>query len=372
MLRICLGCLEELHAFESHHQPSDNTDVLKYDDFSGDSESSIGSSLSSGFGDAIKEKKSRIRRYASLAILSSICGASALDAAANQESQTMSWQQRYMVVAPFVVSCISTILFALCLHPFMYSVASHPLVGGILSVLLFLVWLVDLVITMHSDDSWAVNGIGEIQIANLYYFSWCSIITAGLLMMSYAESIVGRENKNEMFVIWAGNVKVCMVTLGASLHVWHGIADGCVPDFDEDLEEGNAAFCTRTRFAMAIGVTGILSGWLVMVSRILGCPIPKKFRTYVETCLSVLLILMFGVGVALVTGIGGPGQTVGDLFYSSWLSFFVSLVIFVTCIDQLQQQEIIEHVGKAESNEVSRNYITFSDDTEESTAGKNI
>jgi hypothetical protein len=157
-----------------------------------------------------------------------------------------------------------------------------------------------------------------------------------------------------------------MVTFGASLHVWHGISDSCVPTDDEELDEATAAFCTRTKFAMAIGVTGVLLGWVVNGSRIFGCPITEKYRTHVETYLSVFLMLVFGVGVALITGIGGPASQVGDLYYASWLSFFVSLAIFVTCVDQLQQREIEEAAGKVESNEV-HNYITFLDDSDEST-----
>ena len=160
-----------------------------------------------------------------------------------------------------------------------------------------------------------------------------------------------------------------MVVCGASLHVWHGISDSCVPaDEDEELDEASAAFCTRTKLAMCIGVVGVVSGWLVNGSRLFGCPITEKYRTHVETYLSVFLMLVFSVGVALITGIGGPASQVGDLYYASWLSFFVSLAIFVSCIDQLQRQELDEAAGKVESNEV-HGYITFLEDSDESTEG---
>jgi hypothetical protein len=203
MLRISLGCLEELHAIESIHPPPENN----RDDVGNESESSSNDLSSRLDGFAFKERRSRLRRFMFLAILSAIVAASAWDAAVNQDSQTLSWTQQFVIFAPVVVAVVSLILFLMCLNAFTYSIVSKPLIGGIISVILFLIWLVDLLLTMHSADSWAVNEIGEIRMANLYYFSWCSIITAGLIMMSYVESVFGRENKSEMFIVWASNIK---------------------------------------------------------------------------------------------------------------------------------------------------------------------
>jgi hypothetical protein len=207
-----------------------------------------------------------------------------------------------------------------------------------------------------------VNEIGEIRMANQYYFSWASIIVSAIQMMSYAEPIVGSKSKDYMFLVWAANVKVCMVILGASLHVWHGVAQTCTGTMDELEGEGSLQFCFRTKYSIAMAAVGIASGWTVMGSRVLGCPIPPKVRTQAETCISVVLVLVFSVGVALITGIGGPGQSVGDLFYSSWLSFLVSIGIFVACVDQLQQQEMEDQVSRYKTEEPNGGYITFHDD----------
>ena len=205
MLRISLGCLEELHAIESHHHPNESS----RDGVGKESESSSNDPSSRVDVFAIKERRSRLRRFMFLAILSAIVAASAWDAAVNQESQTLSSTQQFIIFAPAVVAVISLILFLMCLNGFTYAILSKSLIGGVLSLLLFLVWLVELICLMHNvgGNSWAVNEIGEIRMANLYYFSWCSIITAGLIMMSYAESVFGRENKSEMFIIWAANIK---------------------------------------------------------------------------------------------------------------------------------------------------------------------
>ena len=125
-----------------------------------------------------KERVKRLRTYFFLCIFSTCCASATFDAAVNQK-HPLTKVHRYMMLSPCVVASQSLILFFLCLSKKCYLVASHVCIGGILSVLSFGLWLADLVLTMHSEDSWAVNGIGEIRMANLYYFTWASILTAG-------------------------------------------------------------------------------------------------------------------------------------------------------------------------------------------------
>ncbi|KAG7361177.1 hypothetical protein IV203_036277 [Nitzschia inconspicua] len=369
ILRICLGCIEELRSIEANaHETADGLvahSIVEGGSIS-DSQSSMASN-SSGCYDpyAMKERRGRLRRFLFLAILSALCSASAWDAAVNQDDYETSRRQKYVIYAPAVVALISTILFAMCLHTSSYAITTQLWCGGVLSVALFVVWLADLIVTMHSEDSWAVNEIGEIQMANLYYFSWGSIIVAGMQMASYAKPILGHHDESDLFVLWAANIKVCMVTLGASLHIWHTISSSCAAtDVEDTLEELSETFCGRTKLGIAVALTGILSGWLCTISRVLGCPITKRYTTRVETFLSVFLIIVYGAGVALLTGMGGPGQSVGDLFYASWLSFVVSVAIFVTSIDQLQKQEIAESVAEIYIKEEPERYITCEEDAD--------
>ena len=194
---------------------------------------------------------------------------------------------------------------------------------------------------MHSEDSWAVNGIGEIEQANLYYFSWCSIITAGVHMTTYLYRLFGIKMNDFMSVVWLAIVKVSFVILGAGMHIWHTISDNC--EFDE-ITSGAVTFCSRTVLAMIVALTGMLVGGLVVLVRLLVLAFPALFRcrrlqVHVEMLISLFLVLLFGAAVALITGIGGPGQSVGDLFYASWADFFVSLGVFVNCYSELNAVE---------------------------------
>jgi len=278
--------------------------------------------------------------YFFLSIFSAVCGASAYDAAANQR-QKLSQFQRYMVLAPCAVAAISGVLFSLCLSKQCYAFVSRFVVGGILAVLCFGLWLTELVLTMHSDESWAVNGVGEIEVANLYFYSWAGILSAGFVMMSYVKALFQVEHTDYMSMVWIAVCKVCFVILGAALHIWHTIADNC--EFDE-ITSGAVTFCSRTVLAIVVSLAGMLVGGLVVLGRLLvavgwcSCVGPRT-QAHVEMVVAIFLVLLFSATVALITGIGGPGQSVGDLYFSTWLSFAVAVGIFVHCEAQVRNDK---------------------------------
>ena len=157
-----------------------------------------------------------------------------------------------------------------------------------------------------------------------------------------------------MSVVWLAIVKVCFVILGAGLHIWHTISDNC--GFDE-ITHGAVTFCSRTVLAMIVALTGMAVGGLIVVVRLvilaftpLQC---KQCQAHVEMLISLFLVLLFGAAVAMITGIGGPGQSVGDLYYSTWLSFWIALGVFCNCYSELnstEQQQQHQVVGEAYSS----------------------
>lgn len=339
-LRISLGCLEELHNLDDAEALSMPDAYLSADKLLLTGTHSNGSADTDTTGDPDEhDRKPRVRRYFFLAVFSLVCGASAWDAAYN--SPTLNRIQRYMMIAPLIVACISGLHFFLCLKLEIYTTISRNYcLGALSSFLCFGICLSVLIPTMHSDDSWAVNGIGEILNANLYYFTWASILSAGIQMMSYGKTMLNIKKGDTMSLVWIGIGKTSFVILGASLHVWHTIADNC--GFEE-IQSGAVTFCSRTVLAIVIALAGMLVSFLVVCGRaiLLACPMCKchRLQTHVELVLSLFCVFLFGSAVAMITCIGGPGQSVGDLFYSTWLSFVVSIGIFITCYDQLKAED---------------------------------
>lgn len=360
-LRICLGCFEEIYYIETHPE-TDCSESLRNapsQDGSTSQQLSQRGSVSEGSrkctsNPAEKERPTRLRKYFFLFIFSSVCAASAWDSAYNQDS-SLTDIQKYLILAPIIVAGLSLILFLLCLKPRPYLFVSHFFFGGNISIICFGIWVIDLVLTMHSEDSWAVNGIGGIRMANLYYFSWAAIITAGLQMMSYLKPFLGEKANDVMLLVWGAIVKVAFVILGAAMHIWHSIGGNCT---DEDNQAGAIAFCSRTVFAIVVALTGMCMGCFVLLVRGLKWPFTNRIRIHVEAVISVFLVLLFGVAVALITSIGGPGQSVGDLYYSTWLAFWVCIGIFMNCYDQIKLEEMEMEV-QSYKNETGPEYVGF-------------
>jgi len=284
-----------------------------------------------------------VRSYFFLSIFSVACTASAYDAASNTDSDDgLSRAQKYMIFAPCYVSLQAIAMTTLCLSKRCYGFVSSFAVGGVLSIVAFGLWLGNLFLTMHSDDSWAVNGIGEIEMANLYYFSWASILTAGIQMTSYIKDFLGIKMTDYMAAVWVGIIKVCFVILGSSLHIWDTIHDKC--GFDE-ITMGAITFCSRTILAICVALFGMIIGGLVVLVRLFlmtckSCQC-RRLQSHIEMILSLLLLLIFGTAVAMITGIGGPGQSVGDLYYSTWLAFWVSMFVFISCFNEMKRKDEI-------------------------------
>lgn len=269
-----------------------------------------------------KKRLGRVRGYFFVSIFCTVCAASSYDAASNQTSKPLSRAQMYMILTPCIVGALSYLLFGLSLSKKLYSTISQFWIGGLLSILSFSLLLGYLLLTMHSDDSWAVNSIGEIAMANLYYFSWASIVTAGIQMTSYLKALFGIQKLDSISAVWIAICKVCFVILGAALHIWHTISENC--EFDE-ITLGAVTFCSRTVLAIIVSLTGLLVGGFVVLGRLFTtmCPTCRcaRLQAHIEMLISLFLVFLFVAAVALITGIGGPGQRYVHSQSTMWRAF---------------------------------------------------
>jgi hypothetical protein len=164
-------------------------------------------------------------------------------------------------------------------------------------------------------------------------------------MTSYFQEALGLKSEDYMTVVWAAIGKVSFVILGAAGHIWHTISDQC--DIIE-IQNSAITYCSRTILAMFVAATGMAISFVIFCIRVLvptRCFSPRS-RAHCEAVTSIFLMLLFGVAAAMITGIGSPGQSVGDLYYSVWLAFWVSIGIFVTCYDQIKLEEIESKISQ--------------------------
>lgn len=110
----------------------------------------------------------------------------------------LDMRQKYMVLCPVVVAIICGTMFSLCLRSRTYELVDNFYFGGLICMFTVVIWVCNLVITLHSESSWAVNDIGEVKIANLYYFTWATAVNGGILFSSYVKKKLNVKSKEIM------------------------------------------------------------------------------------------------------------------------------------------------------------------------------
>ena len=121
--------------------------------------------------------------------------------------------------------------------------------------------------------------------------------------------------------------------ISAAVHVWSNIRENCK---DESIyEDGfHYSFCKRTEFALYAGYVALVVSVLFLVLRIW---VFRHFAIF-ELIASFIMMGLFTIGTYLITGIDGPGQVVGDLYYATWGVLVFSLVIGESCWEQFSEQ----------------------------------
>ena len=254
------------------------------------------------------------------------------DAALAEWTGGLDKDLQWMILAPSIAITVSSVFFLLCLFPQSYSFISKYRFSTPAAILTFACWCSNLIVTMHSHSSLAVNGRGEIITANQYYFSWASCSTSFLNMLGYLRR---GEPESVLAILWSAILKISLVMVSASVHVWGNIKDECL-DEDGAMIMDNAShqnFCQRTRFSLTAAYVGTVISLAALVLRI------WVFRCFaiLELVASVVMMGLFTYGTYYVTSIDGPGQVVGDLYYATWIVLICSLVIGESCWEQFSE-----------------------------------
>ena len=237
---------------------------------------------------------------------------------------------QWMIFAPSMAIILSSFFFILTLRPQSYYFVVKHKITLLGSLLTFGFWCSNLLITMHAQSSFAVNRRGEILAANQYYFSWASCSTSFLNFLSYLNR---GKPESILAVLWSAILKISLVMISAAVHVWGNIRENCE---DESIYEDDfhLSFCRRTKFALYAGYIAFAISVLLLITRI------PDFRhlAILELITSFSMALLFTLGTYFITGINGPGQVVGDLYYATWGVLTFSIIISETCWEQFSQQ----------------------------------
>lgn len=135
-------------------------------------------------------------------------------------------------------------------------------------------------------------------------------------------------------VLWLAVVKICFVMFGSCVDILISNRNIC-----REAEDGDDTdiFCKRTAAGAIFGFLGMASGFGAALYRFF-FPTPSINGLVGETIMSTILAIIFAFSLGMVTGIGGPGQAVGDLYYGSWLAFFAALGVAASLYAEVLKQ----------------------------------
>lgn len=203
-----------------------------------------------------------------------------------------------------------------------------------IATLLFL-WTVLVAVVTSPTTGLAVEDDGAVALANLYYFTWAGFITGVVLLASYVESTYGisvthsfqnrnngrNDNHNNAeniktpsmaFIFWSALMTSSLVVMGTSADIYNR-------NCEVDVEDKPQPFCSRTVFAIAAGVMGTISSLLVIIAKLLYLTVPFLGEVF----LCALLFIIYGFELMYATAANGPAGPLGNLYYFSWISFFL-------------------------------------------------
>lgn len=217
-----------------------------------------------------------------------------------------------------------------------FSISSVYIVGtkieGILCVFLFALWVSTVTIVSDSRNGLAVDEEGTVSNANLYYFSWAGFVCSVTLSVSFLKSVLDVDIPGEIRTrsarlnLWSSLLATSIVVSGSS-----GTILSAYCGAGESAPSGTS-FCSRTIFGIVLGViTAIMSFYVVGIKIA-----TSKAPFLVEAVFSLISFILYIFGVGAITSSYGPGAPLGNLYYFTWLSFFISFMLTASCYEDYQ------------------------------------
>lgn len=174
---------------------------------------------------------------------------------------------------------------------------------------------------MNPNNDIAVDGT-VVKNANLYFFSWLSFAACLFLSASLGQETAGYDvtKTPPKSARWYGLCAASLVVMGSSIRIYKNIDCGG----NNDLVTGSQ-FCKRTKLAISIGVVGFFfAAALTYLAQ-------RGLELVIETVATAVLLTMWCFGVGYLTFGDSPGATIGNLYFSTWIAFILTVFLFGQC-----------------------------------------
>jgi hypothetical protein len=183
-------------------------------------------------------------------------------------------------------------------------------------------WSAGLPTIMHPDNSIAVKAT-TVYNANLYFFSWAAFATAIFLSSSLAQDmsngVYDLRKTSAKSARWYGLTAASLVVMGSAIRIFKSAE---CKTYTEATSELNPEFCPRTKLAVSLGVLGFF------FSLVLTYLTHQGLTIFAELVSTATLLIVWSFGVGYITFGAGPGTTIGNLYFSCWTCFILTVFLF--------------------------------------------
>lgn len=220
----------------------------------------------------------------------------------------------------------------------------------------------------------AVNSSGGVSFGNLYYSTWASFGSAFALLLSFIRTERGVDLGNELqsrgnrFRSWVVLIVTTLIVMGSSASSYDARCD-----VDEEVKPYK--YCRRAALGVSAGCVGCVASLAVVAMRLLFAGRSDDSGTNktvfgVEGVISVILFVMYGFAVAYLTSEKGPGAPLGNLYYSTWISFGMTFFVATSCFEEFQAAKTMILTGRRQEQQsietdslVSSSNVTSNNDS---------
>ena len=272
----------------------------------------------------------------------------------NYNNNYSTREQRWAVGSITTVFLLTFLIITLQLVP----QTSRLLHGTKLELLLIILLLgftcSSVGIATNPSTGMAVNAMGGVSFGNLYYSTWISFTCAMALLLSFIRTERGLDVSSELksrgkrFRLWVILAVSTLIVMGSSASCYDAKCDYTDQrGFDEPRK-----YCRRAAFGVSAGCIGCVVSLVIVAIRSVcaksindnsgsGKGSANK-RIFAMECISSLILLCFYCfAVGYLTSEEGPAAPIGNLFYSTWISFGLIFFIALSCYHEIQMAKKI-------------------------------
>jgi len=273
-------------------------------------------------------------------IFSTITLGATIEAQAHTDRSSVGAQtnQNYAIACSALLFLLSTAVVILHTKPLLSTLILGTKVEGLIILVLITFWSALVAIVSDTRHGLATDATGSISNGNLYYFSWAGLVTGVALFTSFIRSIYGIDvaselkNRAQRLQPWIWLGVFGLIQMGSSARLFD---NHCGSHSGLGVAEmGSITFCRRCQLGIALGIASTVASIIIVASKVSITSRSKLSSLFTaEMIVSGMMMGSEAVGVAFLTSQQGPGAPLNNLYYSTWGTLAMALILVASCVE---------------------------------------